>query len=308
MAADLNGHMPRPWVSSGDPDELRQRARQWVNSDALRAVLDAFGAEAEGPENLPRLRDWSTRHLDTRAGKERHEVQSATFTADQVRTLHEAAGPLGLLRTAAPSEAVYDLTIVLGGTVTGNEVRAGFAFGLSNPDLNLGKLVGAAGHRKLSPTERRAALDAGADSAAQEDEYEHLAWVLHRLSSADNRRVMRSEGQPASFSSWQIEALERDGKAVAYLVRAPSRRVERRADTLDAVLFARRHLGTTAGRTLVVTSSIYTPYSFFLLGPHARASEPVEVLGTPTAHSDQPDRQAQRFAQEIHATLSVLPL
>jgi len=141
-------------------------------------------------------------------------------------------------------------------------------------------------------------LDAGAVPSAQRDEYEHLAWVLHRFSSAEKRRVLGSEGEPASFDSWRIEVLERDGQAVAFLVQAPSRRAGRRADTLDAVLFARRNLGTGTDRTLVVTSSIYAPYSFFLLGPHASASEPIEVLGTPTADSGQPDRQAQRFAQE----------
>jgi hypothetical protein len=319
MAADLNGQTPaphalatpgtlQPWVSRGDPDELRHRAWQWVSSDALRAVLDAFGAEAEDPGNLSKLREWSTQHLDSRAGGERHEARPAEYTPEQIRTLHQAAGPLGLLRTAAPSEAAYDLTIVLGGTVTGNEVRVGFTFSLSNPGFDSGKLVGTAGHRQLSSSERRLALDAGAVPPAQQDEYEHLAWVLHRFSSAEKRRVLRSEGEPASFNSWQIEVLERDGQAVAYLVRAPSRRAGRRADTFDAVLFARRNLGTGNGRTLVVTSSIYAPYSFFLLGPQASTSEPIEVVGTPTACSDQADRQAQRFAQEIHATLSVLPL
>lgn len=308
MAADLNGQAPPPWVSRGDPDELRHRAWQWVSSDALRAVLDAFGAEAEGPGDVPKLRAWSAQHLDSRAGRERHEARPAQYTSEQIRTLHEAAGPLGLLRTAPPSEAAYDLTIVLGGTVTGNEVRVGFTLNLSNSGLEFGKLVGAGGHRQLSSPEGRLALDAGAVASAQRDEYEHLAWILHHFSSAERRRVLRSEGESASFNSWQIEVLERDGQAVAYLVRAPSRRAGRRADTLDAVLFARRHLGVGNGRTLVVTSSIYAPYSFFLLGPHASASEPIEVVGTPTARSNQSDRQAQRFAQEIHATLSVLPL
>ncbi|HEY2577660.1 MAG TPA: hypothetical protein VGI74_15240 [Streptosporangiaceae bacterium] len=295
-------------MSSGDPDELRHRAWQWVNSDALRAVLDAFGAEAEGPGNLPKLLEWSAQHLDTRAGGERHEARPAEYTPEQIRTLRQAAGPLGLLRTAAPSQVAYDLTIVLGGTVTGNEVRVGFTFSLSNPGFDFGELVGVGGHRQLSSPERRLALDDGAVPPAQQDEYEHLAWVLHRFSSADKRRVLRSEGEPSTFSSWQIEVLEQDRRAVAYLARAPSRRPGRRADTLDAVLFARKHLGTGTGSTLIVTSSIYTPYSFFLLGPHASPSQPIEVLGTPTAHSDQPDRQAQRFAQEIHATLAVLPL
>jgi hypothetical protein len=271
-------------------------------------VLDAFGAQAESPQNLSKLREWSTQHLDSRAGGERHEARPMEYTPEQIRTLHQAAGPLGLLQTAGPSEAAYDLTVVLGGTVTGNEVRAGFTFSLSDSGFDLGKIVGAAGYRQLSSSERSLAFDAGAVPSAQHDEYEHLAWVLHRFGSASTRRVLRSGGEPASFDSWRIEVLERDGQAATYLVRPPSRRAGRRADTLDAVLFTRRNLGTRTGRTLVVTSSIYVPYSFFLLAPHASPAEPIEVIGTPTSHSDQPDRQAQRFAQEIHATLTVLPL
>lgn len=185
-----------PWVSTGDPDELRHRGWQWVNSDALRAVLDVFGAKAEGQGNLPELREWSGRHLDSRAGGERHEARSATYTPEQVRTLHQAAGPLGLLRTAAPSQAAYDLTIVLGGTVTGNEVRVAFTFNLRDCAVDLGKLFGAGGHRPLSSPERRLVLDADAVPSAQQDEYEHLAWVLHRFSAAEKRRVLRSEGEP----------------------------------------------------------------------------------------------------------------
>jgi hypothetical protein len=209
MAADMNGQTsvpcpvatpgtPQPWVSRGDRNELRHRAWQWVNSEALRAVLDAFGAEAEDPANLPKLREWSTQHLDSRAGGERHEARPAQYTSEQIRTLYQAAGPLGLLRTAAPSEAAYDLTIVLGGTVTGNETRVAFTFNLRNSGIDFGKLVGAAGYRQLPPAEKRLALDAGAGPSAQRDEYEHLAWVLRRVSSAENRRVLRSEGEPAS--------------------------------------------------------------------------------------------------------------
>jgi hypothetical protein len=72
---------------------------------------------------------------------------------------------------------------MLGGTVTGNEVRVGFTFSLSKSGFDFGKLVGPGGHRQLSSPERRLALDAGAVPSAQQDEYEHLAWVLHGFSS-----------------------------------------------------------------------------------------------------------------------------
>jgi hypothetical protein len=274
--------------------------------------LNAFegtdiGTDPEDPMALIRLRQWSRSHLDSRGGRERHEARPYEYTPEQIRALQEASGPLGLLQTAGPVDRSYGLTIVLGGTVAGNEVRTSHAVELQATGIDLGKLVAAGGYRPLSPPERTAAVESGAPPAAQQAEYEHLAWVLGRRTSATGRRLIRSEGEARKFSSWRIEALERDGVPVAYVVQAPSRRPERRADTLDAVLFTRQELGADAARTLVVTSSMYTPYSYFLLAPHATPDRPIEVVGTPTTQGGKPSVRAQRFAQEIHSTLSVLP-
>ena len=141
--------------------------------------------------------------------------------------------------------------------MTANRIRVGFTLDLTNSGFDFGKIIGSGGRRQLSSSERSLALDAGAIPAAQLDEYEHLAWVIHHFISAQKRQILRSEGEPTRFDSWRTEVLKRGGQAVAYLVQAPSRRAGRRADTLDAVLFARRHLGMGAADTLVVTSSIY---------------------------------------------------
>jgi hypothetical protein len=275
--------------------------------------LQAFGEEElsddiDDPATLIRLRAWSTSHLDSRAGRERHEVQFVDYAPEQVRLLQAAADSLGLMRTGAPVHRAYDLTIVMGGTVTGNEIRARYAVEQQSRGVNLGKLVGAGAYRPLTPTESTVALRSDAPLEARSDEYSHLAWVLGTHMSATRRSVVRSEGEAGSFSSSRIEALDRAGVPVAFAVQAPSRRPGRRADTLDAVLFARAELGSAAARTLVITSSIYAPYTFFLLAPHATPQSQIEIVGTPTARSDQRAVQAQRFAQEIHSTLSVLPI
>ena len=302
---------PLPWISAGN-HAVRTRAAEWLRSPSLQRVLDVFGGadirvDTDDPETLTRLRRWSRSRLDSRAGRERHEAQHTEYSPLQVRVLREAAGPLGLLRTFAPAHSDYDLTIVLGGTVTGNEVRAGYAFEMQAKGVHLGKLVGAGAYRPLSPAEKTAAADSGAPPAARVQEYDHLAWVLSRFTSADHRRMVREQGKADTFSSSRIEVLERAGVPAAFLAQAPSRRPSRRADTLDAVLFARAELDAAAGQTLVITSSLYAPYSFFLLAPHATPEGHIEVVGTPTEISQQPARQAQRFAQEIHSTLSVLP-
>ena len=149
--------------------------------------------------------------------------------------------------------------------------------------------------------------DSDGNSSSADDEYGHLAEVMVRHLGVDSRHVLDEEGPPDSFTSWRVEALERHGSAVGYLVRPPSRRAGRRADTLDAVIFTRQKLAPS-GPTLVITGAVYAPYSFFLLAPHASTQAPIEIVGTSTAWSTPPARQAQRFAQEIHATLSVLAL
>jgi hypothetical protein len=304
---------PEPWVSNGDTRALQRRATDWLRSDGLRSVLQAFGeadlaADINDGATLARLRAWSKSHLDSRAGRERHEVQLVDYTPEQVRLLQAAADSLGLVRTAAPVHQAYDLTIVVGGTVTGNVIRTRYAVEQQSKGVDLGKLVGAGGYRPLTSTEGAAALGSDAPLAARSDEYGHLAWVLGTHMSATGRSVVRSDGEADSFSSSRIEALDRAGVPVAFVVQAPSRRPGRRADTLDAVLFARAELGSAAARTLVITSSIYAPYTFFLLAPHATPQSQIEIVGTPTARSDKPAVQAQRFAQEINSTLSVLPI
>jgi hypothetical protein len=311
--APLEASPPEPWVSNGDTRALRQRATDWLRSAGLKNVLQAFGEqdlsdEINDPATLIRLRAWSKSHLDSRAGRERHEVQLIDYTPEQVRLLQAAADSLGLIRTAAPLHRTYDLTIVVGGTVTGNEIRARYAVEQQSNGVNLGKLVGAAGYRPLTPTERTAALGSDAPLVARSDEYGHLAWVLGTHMSATGRSVLRSEGEAGSFSSSRIESLDRAGVPVAFVGQAPSRRPGRRADTLDAVLFARAELGSADARTLVITSAVYAPYTFFLLAPHATPQSQIEIVGTPTARSDQLALQAQRFAQEVNSTLSVLPI
>lgn len=271
------------------------------------AVRRAFGVDVGERLDIDKLRQWSSDHLDTRAGRERHEAAAEAFSEGQIRALNQAAPALGLTTTALPVHRLYGLAVILGGTVTGNEVRAAYTFDLLKKGWGFSRLVAAAGYRPLTDAEQALATEQAVPAAAAADEYNHLAWVICRHLDADRRLVVAGDGPTDAFTSWSIEELARDGTTVAYLVRPPSRRAHRRADSLDAVTFTRQQLAAEPTPTLVITSAIYTPYTFFLLAPHASEQAPIEVVGTPTGRSDQPGRQAQRFAQEIHATLSVLP-
>jgi hypothetical protein len=87
----------------------------------------------QGTRPSPPIRDcealveWSRRILDTRRGAERRDAIPTTWTPEHIRELLSAAGPLGLLHTAAPCRAAYDMTVLLGGATTGNRLRTALA-------------------------------------------------------------------------------------------------------------------------------------------------------------------------------------
>ncbi len=261
----LTNGSPAPWVATGGV-VVADRMRRWLASPALTELLAAF----DGPStsDLDRLVEWTTAVFDTRHGGERQEAPPASFTPPQVAALLAAAGPLGLLSTLEPTGERFDLTVVLGGTVTANLLRVTFAAELAAAGFGLGRVVGATAARLLTSEER---VVAGVDTEA-----EHLAAVLLQ-----------------TFPTHEVDARP-----------APSSRPGRRADTADCVQFVAQEPTLRAGdRVLVVTSAIYVSYQFAAAAPILLANGAcrVEFVGTPTAVG-RPESLAQRIAQEVHAT------
>jgi hypothetical protein len=82
--------------------------------------MTAFGEHSSATQDIEALARWNARTLDTRRGAERRDAIPATWTRDQIRALLSATGLLGLLETAAPCRASYEITVLLGGATTDN--------------------------------------------------------------------------------------------------------------------------------------------------------------------------------------------
>jgi hypothetical protein len=274
---------------------------------ALSPEFDVGRVVEVGPGSatpLDSLRSWSATHLDTRGGRERQESEPMEFSDQERETILRAAGPLGLLATAFPTRLSYDLTIVLGGTVLANELRLQLAWRLADVGVDLGRLVAASAYRPLSASERDRALESGAPENARESEYSHLEWVVRRH-VGEPTRSRRREGGSGIYAAWSYTTFSNEASSQIEVAKAPSRRPNRRADTLDVVRFVGQMVGTTPHAVLVVTSAIYAPYTFFLLAPTATSGHMLEVVGTPTS-VNATSALTQRLAQEMHATLSVM--
>jgi hypothetical protein len=286
-----------PWVAGGLED-VQARARQWIESPALEALVETLGGPPSG--GIDRLLAWTSETLDTRAGAERRDAASVKWEERAVDALVSAAGPLGLLATAKPSLSAYGGALILGGATTGNELRTAFVRDLVEGSLRIGEIYGLAAHRPLSVFEGDEALArAGIDT-----EWTHLRRCL-----AEAFGPMQAEGSMAGGMGWQQWSDDRyrgkGGLALRLLV-APSSSSSR-PNTSDAIaFFLERHPDEVPKHLLVVTSAIYVPYQFFAVAGSLVSGgvSHVEFVGTPTSTSGDRGVLAQRIAQEIHGAVA----
>lgn len=214
-----------------------------------------------------------------------------------------AARPLGMVDTPGPSRAAYDLTLLLGGTATGNRLRTRLLATALRGGLEAGAIVAVAADRPLSPSEL--AETHGVEPPAV-TEWDDMGRVLDEELGPTTPASADAGRNAATGSPWRdVELTAGDGRPLRLLL-PPSSRPNRRADTSDSVRFACERI--TAGRrrhVLLVTSAIYAPYQFFVTAPLllARGTQTVELVGTPTTPSPDPECQAQRIAQEINSAI-----
>jgi hypothetical protein len=283
--------LPVQWTASS-ADQAVELARRWLYSSALDHLVRALGGNWRNPRELSA---WSAATLDTRAGRERHHAPRVAWDDTMVGHILDAAEPLGLARTAPATHEAYDITMLLGGTATGNRLRTELAKQLATSGVDLGLLVIVAADRPLADLERH--REAVADDQMLESE-NALANVQRAFG------VMRP-----SASSGSPDARDRTmrlGPKKVRLLIAPPGGDRARANTVDAIRFAVARLAPIErARMLLVTSAIYAPYQFFVASPillEAGASL-IELIGTATAFDVDRRALAQRVGQEIHAAI-----
>ncbi len=58
--------------------------------------------------------------------------------------------------------------------------------------------------------------------------------------------------------------------------------------------------------TILITSAIYQPYTFFLLAPYLPKTEETEIIGTRSLLAGDESLNAQLVGQEIHAAIQAV--
>lgn len=303
LSTGPTGQRPRAagaWTvdQSNATPSAHERAGRWLSTPELRRLVRAF--EPGTAQRLEAFTAVSRRHLDTRGGRERQQSTPVVWTPRQIDATLEAAGPLGLRRTPLPSLRRYDHTLVLGGTVEGNVRRAALLVELLDVGLEPGRILAVGTQRPLMSWEATLLGEA----TEVHTELGHLQHVVAQALGSGSHR-----DQPTGDSlSAGLDDDTHGHRRQARVVDAPSSRPGRRADTLDAVRHAAGHSDGLRS-ALLLTSAIYAPYTYFSTAVPAVAAQfagRLEVVGTPTAASDLPARQAQAFGQEVHATLTAI--
>jgi hypothetical protein len=278
-------------------------ARRWLASAAFQRLVAALGGPAPVAGNLGDLVRWSASVLDTRRGAERRDSALTTWTAEQVQALLSAAGPLGLLETTEPGRSSYGVTLLLGGATTGNRLRTRLARDLLSAGVDLGMIVAVTAERPLSTREHATDPESVKDPTEWSNLLRYLDGAFGPL------RTGATVTGCAGNGFWQDQEYRTAaGRNLRVLV-APSSSTHRRANTSDGLAFLLERIpAQQRNHVLIITSSIYAPYQFFVGVPivSSDGAERVELVGTPTSTGGDTNLLAQRIAQEIHAAVNAV--
>jgi hypothetical protein len=293
---DMNvRHSPETeaWVAE-TPAAVCARANRWITSGVLASLVAELGGPSESA-TVSDLVAWSEMTLDTRGGRERHEVEPLTWTSRWIDALIAAGEPLGMMRTPGPKRPSYDATFILGGTALGNHLRMLLAAELGHEGIGLGTLIVLTADRPLTGNE--AAHAARGERTESENALRNLR---------DEFGPFSSTGPVLSVNGGRDQALMTDdGRAAKVLVAArPANSV--RASTADAVRFALERIAAgEREHVLILSSAIYAPFQFFRVAPLllSAGTRYVELVGTPTDVTADRRPLAQRIAQETHAAI-----
>ncbi|WP_233513820.1 hypothetical protein [Micromonospora craterilacus] len=235
----------------------------WVGSAPLRELVARFGGRWPGGDLaavLAGLDEFSARHWDFRAGRERPEAREPDLdpaTAAQVRA---AASTLGLVRPQPPARTRYAHLVVLGGLAHACLRRVAYAAHLLSTVEVTGEVAVLGSYRPLSEAELRTLADAGVSGG--ETEVEALDAAVRRtfgVTVPDDDDGLDA-GHP--HHSWSSRTYRPDGTPPVRVLAAPSSEPERRrAHTADTQRFWAGHARLAPGEpVLLVTAPIYVPF------------------------------------------------
>jgi len=263
----------------GGADAVRDFIGQWVQHPALREIVESEGGEWPGgtlAEQVAALHAFSSR-WDFRGGAERLELSAGDQPHDEVRILN-AAEQLGLTGAGAPMSKAYDHALVLGGTALASIYRVRRLFDLREGKIDVHEAAVLTALRKIGVPEfdlvrSRNDLAPLVDGAVTE--FDVMTNAVARYG-----RATPAITQTPNTNPHLATATAQVGDTL--VLAAPSADPERRPNTRDNYDVYSARIGR-ADAVLIVTSSIYIPYQFFIalqaLGWEAPRA--IEAVGFP---------------------------
>ncbi|SBT43981.1 hypothetical protein GA0070611_2524 [Micromonospora auratinigra] len=294
--------------------QLADGIRDWIGSPPVRALVGHFGGDwpaGDVPAVLAGLDDFSARHWDFRAGRERPDAREPAFDPATVQLVLDSADALGLVRAGRPALPRYAHLLVLGGLAPACLRRTAYAAHLVRAGSVVdGEVAVLGSFRELSAAESRTLDTAGLTGCRTEVD------VLDAgVRAAFGVRTPHEEtGEDAAHPhrSWSSRRYRPAGLPPVRVLAAPSSEPDRRrAHTADTQRFWAEHVRLRAGDpVLTVTAPIYVPFQHCdalrtLAVPYGCGIDTVGVdpaLAGP-ARLPEPTLTPGRYLQEIRSAI-----
>jgi hypothetical protein len=258
---------------------VREFVEDWIEAPALRRIVELEGGtwpSGSLEERVEALHEFSDR-WDFRGGAERLDIETAEgeFESEQILA---AASELGLTVADPPSQPHYNHALVLGGTALASIYRLRHLYELREKGTEVDHVAVLTALREVSEAELELARErpeVAEIARGPETEFE----VMTAATAAFSHEVAEIERTP-NENPHLASAAAHVGDAV--VLAAPSADPDRRANTRDNYDVYARQIEPGAS-VLVVTSSIYLPYQFFIALQALGWEQPrtIEAVGFP---------------------------
>ena len=273
----------------------------WVHHPALKRIVEMEGGSwPQGSllDQVEALHDFSDR-WDFRGGAERLDIASDPSQQNSGLLLASAA-ELGLTIAEPPSESHYDHALVLGGTALANIYRLRRLYELRESGLDVGHVAVLTALRQVGDSELEL-VRARPDVASLVEEVDTEFDVMFVSTAAFSNSTAHVEHTP-NANPHLASAMAQVGDAT--VLAAPSGDPDRRANTRDNYDVYASKIGPTDS-VLVVTSSIYLPYQFFIALQALGWEQPrtIEAVGFPPEWMDGVLTGPTNVLQELRSAL-----
>lgn len=273
----------------------------WLSTPALRQLVESEGGRwpaGELEERIAALHDFSTR-WDFRSGAERLDIDDEADGLDERQAI-AAGDALGMTVADLPRSKRYDHGLALGGTALASIYRVKRLFELRDFDVEIARRAVLTALREIKSPELEIVAerpDIAVIAEGAESEFDVMVRAVGAFAGREPC-VLRSPNENPHLASATAEVDD------TLVLAAPSADPGRRANTRDNYNVYTERIGPTDS-VLIVTSSIYLPYQFFIALQALGWDVPrtIEAIGFPPEWMQGVLTGPRNVLQELHSAL-----